>query len=330
MSCNELLSLHNGLQIPVLGLGTWQASDVEIETALEIALEMGYRHIDTALRYGNEGAIGKVLKRWLDAGKIKREELFISTKLPLNLNRPHEVETTFQKSLANLQLDYIDLYLIHTPFTVFTNEDGSVKFDKEGLVEVDSTTDHVATWAEMEKLVEKGWTKSIGVSNFSKEQIQRLLKNCKIRPANLQIEHHVYLQQRDLIDFCKAEDITVTACSPLGSKGNYVKLNAKNGIQRRVPDLLEIPEVKEIAVAHNKTSAQVLLRWIIETGVSTIPKSTNPEHLRENMNIFDFDLTAEEMDKLLSLDRNFRICDLAMFRGIERHPEFTFKNQYTK
>ncbi|XP_068155947.1 1,5-anhydro-D-fructose reductase-like [Drosophila tropicalis] len=328
MACNKFLTFYNGEKMPVLGIGTWQASDEEIETALEAALEAGYRHIDTALRYGNEGAIGKVLKRWLDAGKVKREELYIVTKLPLTLNRPHEVESTFKKSLGLLQLDYVDLYLIHTPFTVFANEDGSIKKDKDGLVMVDPTTDHVATWAEMEKLVEKGWTKSVGVSNFSKEQIQRLLKNCKIRPANLQIEHHVYLQQRDLIDFCKAEKIAVTAFSPLGTRG-YVDFNIKNGITREVPNLMEIPEVKEIAAAHGKTPAQVLLRWIIDTGLSTIPKSTNPARLRQNLDIFDFELTKEEVNRLLALDRNFRICDLAIFRGVERHPEFTFKNQYT-
>ncbi|EDW55295.1 1,5-anhydro-D-fructose reductase [Drosophila sechellia] len=324
----KFLTFNNGEKMPVIGIGTWQASDEEIETAIDAALEAGYRHIDTAPVYGNEKAIGRILKRWLDAGKVKREELFIVTKVPPVSNRPHEVEPTIKKSLEDLQLDYVDLYLVHTPFTININEDGSFKVDKDGLMEVDVTTNHAAIWVAMEDLVEKGLTKSIGVSNFSKDQVARLLKNCKIRPANNQIEHHVYLQQRDLVDFCKSENITVTAYSPLGSKG-IAKFNAGAGIVRNLPDLMDIPEVKEIAASHGKTPAQVLLRWIIDTGVSAIPKSTNPARLKQNLDVFDFELTTEEVAKLSSLDQNIRICDFAFFHGVERHPEFTFKNQYT-
>ncbi|KAH8388450.1 hypothetical protein KR093_006569, partial [Drosophila rubida] len=297
MDTNQFLTLNNGKKMPIIGIGTWQASDEEIETAVDAALEAGYRHIDTAPRYGNEQAIGKVLKRWLDAGKVKREELFIVTKLPVIANSPSDVDPIIRKSLADLQLDYVDMFLIHTPFTVVTNEDGSIKRDEEGLMIPDLTTNHAATWIEMEKLVANGLAKSIGVSNFDKEQVARLLKNCKIRPANNQIEHHVYLQQRDLVEFCKAEGIAITAYSPLGSKG-IANVNASVGIKRDLPDLMDIPEVKEIAAAHGKTPAQVLLRWIVDTGCIAIPKSTNPERLRQNLNVFDFKLTEEEVAKL--------------------------------
>ncbi|XP_068153784.1 1,5-anhydro-D-fructose reductase [Drosophila tropicalis] len=328
MAGTKFLTLNNGVKMPLIGIGTWQSSDEEIETAIDAALEAGYRHIDTAPVYGNEVAIGRVLKRWLDAGKVKREDLFIVTKLPPIANRPHEVEGVIKKSLADLQLDYVDLYLIHTPFTLNINEDGSFKLDKDGLMEVDVTTNHAATWVEMEKLVANGLAKSIGVSNFSKDQVARLLKNCKIPPATNQIEHHVYLQQRDLVDFCKAENVAITAYSPLGSRG-IAKFNAGAGLVRDVPDLLDIPEVKEIAAAHGKSPAQVLLRWIIDTGVIAIPKSSNPKRLKENLDIFDFQLSSGEVDKLLALDKNIRVCDFAFFHGVEKHPEFTFKNQYT-
>ncbi|XP_030371013.1 aldo-keto reductase family 1 member A1 [Scaptodrosophila lebanonensis] len=327
MACTKFLTFNNGLKMPILGIGTWQASDEEIETAIDAALEAGYRHIDTAPVYENEKAIGRVLKRWLDAGKLKREDLFIVTKLPPPTNRPHEVEPTIKKSLADLQLEYVDLYLIHTPFTVCINEDGSFKFKADGTIEIDPTTNHVATWAAMEKLIEKGLAKSIGVSNFSKEQVQRILNNCKIRPANNQVEHHVYLQQRDLIDYCKAEKVTVTAYSPLGSKG-IAKLNASVGLVRELPDLLDIEEVKQISAGHGKTPAQVLLRWIIDCGVAAIPKSTNPNRLKQNLDIFDFELSPEEVAKLCALDQNLRICDFSFFRGVEKHPEFTFKNKF--
>ncbi|XP_030562849.1 aldo-keto reductase family 1 member A1 [Drosophila novamexicana] len=328
MACTKFVTLNNGEKMPVIGVGTWQAPDDEIETALDVALAAGYRHIDTAPVYGNEKAIGRVLKRWLDAGKVKREELYIVTKLPPIANRPHEVEPTIKQSLADLQLDYVDMYLVHTPFTVFINPDGSFQYDDEGRVKVDKSTNHAAVWAEMEKLVANGLAKSIGVSNFSKEQVARLLQNCKIRPANNQIEHHVYLQQRDLVDFCKAENVVVTAYSPLGSKG-IAKFNTAAGVVRDLPDLMDIPEVKEIAAAHKKTPAQVLLRWIIDTGVVAIPKSTNEARLKQNLDVFDFELSAEEVARLSALDKNIRICDFSFFRGVEQHPEFTFKNQFT-
>ncbi|EDV90673.1 1,5-anhydro-D-fructose reductase [Drosophila grimshawi] len=328
MACTKFLTLNNGEKMPVIGIGTWQASDEEIETAVDLALEAGYRHIDTAPVYGNEKAIGRVLKRWLDEGKVKREDLYIVTKLPPIANRPHEVEPTIRASLSDLQLDYVDMYLIHTPFTVFINEDGSFQFDAEGRVKVDKSTNHIATWAEMEKLVESGLAKSIGVSNFSKEQVARLLNNCKIRPANNQIEHHVYLQQRDLVDYCKAENVAITAYSPLGSKG-IAKFNEAAGLVRELPDLMDIEEVKEIATAHGKTPAQVLLRWIIDNDLVAIPKSTNAVRLKQNLDVFDFELSAEEVEKLSAMDKNIRICDFSFFRGVEQHPEFTFKNQFT-
>ncbi|KAH8414393.1 hypothetical protein KR215_004901 [Drosophila sulfurigaster] len=329
MASNQFLTLNSGHKMPIIGLGTWQASDEEVEAAIDVALEAGYRHIDTAPIYRNEKAIGRVLKRWLDAGKVKREELFIVTKLPPTANRASDVAATIKKSLADLQLDYVDIYLIHTPISVLTNEDGSIKLDSDGIMEPDLTSDITTTWTEMEKVVARGQAKSIGVSNFDQEQLERVLRIAKIRPATNQIEHHVYLQQRDLVDFCKAQGIVVTAYSPLGSKG-IAKYNAVVGLVRDLPDLMDIPDVKQIAAAHGKTPAQVLLRWIIDRDIVVIPKSTNPERLKQNLDVFDFKLTAEESAKLSTLDQNFRVCDFSLLRGCERHPEFRFKNQYTK
>uniref|UniRef100_A0A1I8Q3N3 NADP-dependent oxidoreductase domain-containing protein n=1 Tax=Stomoxys calcitrans TaxID=35570 RepID=A0A1I8Q3N3_STOCA len=322
MVCDQVLTFNNGLKMPALGYGTWQAPDNEVELALNHALEAGYRHIDAAPVYMNEKTIGRVLKQWLDSGRVKREELFVTTKLPPTANLPECVETTLRNSLNDLQLDYVDLYLIHTPFGAFF-ENGDIKRKENGEVVINPATDHIAVWKKMEEICEKGLAKSIGVSNFNEKQIERLLKNCKIRPANLQIEHHVYLQQPKLIDFCQKEGIIVTAYSPLGSKG-IAELNKMFGIERKLPDLMEIPEVKEIAKAHGKTPAQVLLRWIVERGISAIPKSTNPERLKQNLNIFDFKLSAEEINRMNALDANVRICDFKFFPGMEKHPEFPF------
>lgn len=288
------------------------------------ALKVGYRHIDTAPVYLNEKAIGNVLSKWFSSGKIKRSDLFITTKLPPpGADRPDLVELTLRKSLADLQLDYVDLYLIHTPFTVVLQENGEFKRYEDGTIVVDPSTDHVALWKEMEGLVAKGLTKSIGISNFTVKQIEKIRQNCTIQPAVLQIEYHVYLQQPQLIDYCKSANIAVTAYSPLGSKG-VGSINKMAGVERELPDLFEVPEVKQIARNHNKSAAQVLLRWIVQKGISVIPKSTNTKRMRENKEIFDFNLTAEEIEQLNNLDANVRVVDFSFFKGVEKHPEFPF------
>jgi len=326
MACKEFLTFNNGEKMPILGIGTWQAPENEVEEALNLALEAGYRHIDCAPVYLNEKVIGRVLKSWIDSGKVKREDLFITTKLPPPGNRPSCVERFLKKSLNDLQLDYVDLYLIHCPFTVPENEAGGDFLREEnGDIILDLETDHIATWKVLEEMVQKGLTKSIGISNFNQQQVQRLIDNSTIKPANLQIELHLYLQQNELVDFCKANGITVVAYAPLGSRGIGALMKMCN-IERELPDLLNNKDVIEIGKRHNKTAAQVLIRWIIQRGISTIPKSTNPERLKQNLNIFDFKLTEEEMQKLASLDAGIRVCDFAFFKGMEKHPEFPFKN----
>ncbi|XP_036323184.1 aldo-keto reductase family 1 member A1 [Rhagoletis pomonella] len=323
MSEQKYLHLNNGLKMPILGYGTWMASEEEITVAVNEALEIGYRHIDTAPVYLNEKAIGNVLQEWLSAGKVKRSSLFVTTKLPPPGNKPDLVESTLRKSLADLQLDYVDLYLIHTPFTVMLDENGEFKRYEDGTIMVDPSTDHAAIWKEMEGLVAKGLAKSIGISNFNLQQIERLRKHCTIQPQVLQIEYHIYLQQPELIEYCKASDIAITAYSPLGSKG-VGALNKMVGVERELPDLLEVPEVKQIAKKYHKSAAQVLLRWIVEKGLSVIPKSTNSKRMRENKDIFDFKLSPEEIEQLNKLDANVRVVDFAFFKGVEKHPEFPF------
>ncbi|KAL1404569.1 hypothetical protein pipiens_018816 [Culex pipiens pipiens] len=173
----------------------------------------------------------------------------------------------------------------------------------------------------MEEVQRAGLARNIGLSNFNQRQIQRILDNCQIKPANLQIENHIYLQQPELVKFCKANGITVTAYSPLGSKGIEKLLN------REVPDLLDNPAVKEIAAKLGRSCAQVLLRHLLQRGISTIPKSTNPRRLRENIALFDFELADADMVRLNALDQSIRICDFAFFPGITKHPEFPFATE---
>ncbi|KAL3286148.1 hypothetical protein HHI36_000660 [Cryptolaemus montrouzieri] len=319
-------TLNNGAKTPSIGYGTWQAQD---EPALEIALEAGYRHIDTAYSYQNEKMIGNVLKRWISNGKLKREDIFLVTKLPITGNRPEGVAKYLKRSLENLQVGYVDLYLIHAPFGLQDSEGDYYIKDSDGNPYFDMSTDHIAIWKAMEEQVEAGLTKAIGLSNFNKSQIERILKNSKIKPSALQIELHAYLQQNELVDFCKENNILVTAYSPLGTPGanNFLE---KIGLKLDLPDILGNPTVKAIAKKHSKTAAQVLLHFYVQKGWLPIPKSVNPERIKQNLDIFDFHLDQQDLHELKSLDAGIRIIDLAMFKGVENHPEFPFKDEKQK
>ncbi|XP_015586347.1 alcohol dehydrogenase [NADP(+)] [Cephus cinctus] len=322
MASKLFLTLPTGQHLPALGFGTWQATDAELETALDAALEAGYRHIDAASAYENEPIIGKVLKKWLDAGKVKREELFIVSKLPVVGNRPSGVEKWLKKSLKDLQLDYLDLYLVHAPFTLEEVGTELHPVNEKGEIRIDTSTDHIKVWAEMEKQVADKRTKAIGLSNFNIQQINKILAAAKLPVSNLQIELHVYFQQKELVEFCKSKGITVTAYSPLGSRG-LVKLLGKTDT---MPDLLKNPTVVKIAQKIGKSPGQVLLRYIIQKGIAAIPKSTNPQRIKENIDLFDWELQSSDMDDLNALDKgsSARICDFSFFKGIRNHPEFPF------
>ncbi|KAK9875415.1 hypothetical protein WA026_007808 [Henosepilachna vigintioctopunctata] len=319
-------TLNTGKKIPSIGYGTYQAKNNELEKALDIALEAGYRHIDTALVYENEKPIGNVLKRWFTDGKLKREDIFLVTKLPIGANRPSDVSIFLNKSLENLQVDYVDLYLIHAPFSFKRIEGNLYPKRADGSIELDNSVDHLEVWKEMEKQMNAGLTKAIGLSNFNKTQVERILKNCKTTPSSLQVELHVYLQQNELVDFCKKNNIIMTAYSPLGSPGRGA-YNRKNGKKDALPDVLGNPTVTAIAKKHSKTPAQVVLRYDIQRGIIPIPKSTNPARLKQNIDIFDFELDEQDVRDLKALDSGVRILDFLEFKGIENHPEYPFRSE---
>ncbi|WP_163971796.1 aldo/keto reductase [Oceanobacillus halotolerans] len=262
----QFITLNNGIRMPQLGFGVWQVPNDEVTPAVEKALEVGYRSIDTAKVYQNESGVGKAISN----SGVSREELFITTKV---WNSDQGYESTlkaFDESLDRLGLNNVDLYLIHWP---------TPEFD-----------DYVETYKALEKLYKDGRVKAIGVCNFNIEHLQRILDECEVVPAVNQVECHPYLQQQELKDFCRKHNIYVEAWSPLMQGG----------------EVLQDPVIKEIAEEHGKTPAQVIIRWHIQTGTIVIPKSVTPSRIKENFDVFDFELTSDNMDRIKQLNRNER------------------------
>ncbi|RZB41004.1 Aldo ket red domain containing protein, partial [Asbolus verrucosus] len=328
------LTLPNGSKLPAIGLGTSGVpNEADLERAIDIALEVGYRHIDTAYLYRNEKVIGRALKKWLDSGKLKREEVFITTKLPVQGVHPDRVEYFMKQSLSNLQLEYVDMYLIHFPVGCL-HEEGNLlpPRDENGICKFEPKTDHGAVWRKMEEQVDAGRTKHIGLSSYNISQIETILKIARIKPENLQIEVHVNLQQRKLVDFCHKNGITVVAFSPLGSPMHNEKMKkfTKDFKERQLPDMLGDPTINKIAQKYSKSAAQVMLRFLLQLGVGAIPKSVTPQRIRDNFDVFDFVLSDEDMATLTNLEigEEARIGDWAALTGAHDHPDYPFKNKY--
>ena len=284
--------------IPGIGLGTWKSQPGDVGRVLKEAIvKHGYRHIDCASIYGNEKEIGSALKDIFEDTEvdIKREDLWITSKLWNNSHGPHVIDA-LENTLNDLGLDYLDLYLIHWPVvlkhgvTFPDTADDMIPFDESLLLE---------TWKGMEKAVNKGLVKHIGVSNFSIPKLQQILKTSQLKPQVNQIERHPYLQQQKLIDFCKSNDIHVTNYSPLGSGDRGFKKDEE-------PVLLNDPVIATIAQKHSCTSAQVLLAWALHTGTSVAVKSVSSKRLEENFAAGNVILDDDDMKLIESLDRHYR------------------------
>ncbi|KAJ3658840.1 hypothetical protein Zmor_010560 [Zophobas morio] len=329
MSAKIFLDLPGGVKMPVLGFGTWQSGDEkESKAVLNAALEAGYRHIDTAYAYNNEKFIGDVLKEWFASGKLKREDVFITTKLPMYGVHPDRVEFFMKKSLQNLQLDYVDLYLVHFPVGVkYDERTGRPALNEKNRRIAEGKTDHEGIWKKMEEQVKAGRTKTIGLSNYNIAQIETVLKYATIKPANLQVELHVYLQQRQLVDVCHKNGITVVAFSPLGSPGYNKFLKQMGRNEKQLPDILGDPVVAKISKKYLKTPAQIVLRFLIQQGISCIPKTISEKRLKENIAVFDFALDDGDIKELLNLDigEEARIRNFSIFEGLDEHPDFPLK-----
>jgi len=257
--------LNNGVLMPWFGLGVFQVpDDADAAKAIRTALDLGYRHIDTAALYRNERGVGQAVR----ASGLPRSEIFVTTKVWNDDIRADRIEAAFEESMRKLGLDYLDLYLLHWP----------IKWK------------HRSAWLTMEKLYRTGRIKAIGVSNYMIPHLEELLPTAEILPAVNQIEFHPYLQSKPLHQYCRARDIRLTAWSPLMQAG----------------PVLKDPVLTEIAKKHDKSVAQIVLRWDLQLGVITIPKSVHAQRIAENAALFDFVLTTEEMSAIDALDRNER------------------------
>lgn len=265
----------------------------------------------------NEDIIGKVLKKWFDSGKLTRDQIFLTTKLAPTHNKADAVEEQLKQSLAKLQLEYVDLYLIHHPCMFKVGETGA---------EIDGIVDYATLWKAMEDQVKAGRAKTIGVSNFAVRQIETILDTCKIKPACQQVELHLHMQQHGMVEYCKSNGICVVAYSSLGTPGAPVAVQKRN-MKIEVPSLLTDEIVMKYAKKYSKTPAQILLRQIVQRGVAVIPKSTNEGRCKENFDIFNFSLNNDDIAELETLDKKSagRIFNAAAMKGLADHPQNPYK-----
>lgn len=296
---------------PSVGLGLWKSENETTAGLVHEAIRVGYRHLDCACDYGNEAEAGQGLELALKNGLCRREELWVTSKLWNTYHRPEHVRQAAEKSLRDLKLDYLDLYLIHFPIAL-----EFVPFEKryppgwihepeaEKPVMKQARVPIAETWGAMEELVKAGLVKQIGVANFGVSLLRDLINTAAIAPSVLQIELHPYLTQEKLLRFCRESGIAVTAFSPLGAL-SYVPL----GMAKTSESVMTEHAVVAAAQAHDRTPAQVLLRWGIQRGTSVIPKTSRYERLVENLASTDFQLSETEMAAISALNRHRRFND---------------------
>lgn len=288
-----------GDKMPVLGFGTWLVTEAEASDTIYNAIKCGYRLIDCAALYANEKGVGAGLKRVFDEGLATRADVFITSKLANAKHAPEDVEPACRQTLADLGLEYLDLYLMHWPVSRSFTQDPATFVD----------IPFVDTWRAMEELVRKGLVRNIGVSNFTVKKLTTLLASATIKPAVNQVEIHPLFQQRPLVKFCREHDIAVNAYRPLC----FVK-----GKQ----SLVDNEVIKKIAAKHGKTSAQVILRWGIQMDFVVIPKSSNPVRMAENIGAELFSLDESDLAEIAKLDVHFRSCTASTLFGNMTESEF--------
>lgn len=297
----KYLSFSNGDKIPMIGLGTWKSAPGKVYDAVIAAVKAGYRHIDCASIYKNETEVGKALEKVIQDGIVKREDLWITSKLWNDSHHPTQVKPALEKSLKDLRLDYLDLYLIHWPVAL-----------KQGTSFPQSAEDFISpeeiplseTWAAMESCVEAGRIRHLGVSNFNIDKIKEIRKAAKLQPEMNQIELHPLLPQEKLIAYCQDNNMHLTAYSPLGSRDR-----PDSSKKEDEPNLFDQKTIQKIANKHDVSVPQVLISWAVHRGTIVIPKSTTPAHIRQNIEAIDLKLDQTDMQAIRSIEQQYRFLD---------------------
>nr|QLI62145.1 alcohol dehydrogenase 4 [Streltzoviella insularis] len=304
--------LNNGKEMPAIALGTYlgfdqngivKPQDKQVVKVVEHAIDVGYRHFDTASVYSTEEQLGEGVRNKIEEGKVIREDLFITTKLWNTHHKREQVAEALRESLKQLSLNYVDLYLMHWPIGL--NEDYS-----------NSDVDFMETWRGLEDMQRLGLAKSIGLSNFNQEQLERVIKECSIKPAVLQIEVHPQIIQSDLVSYAQSQGIVVMGYSPFGS------LVSRFGVPPGSGPSIDDPTLVEIAKKHGKTTPQVVLRWLVDRDIVPVPKTVNLKRLEENIDIFDFKLDKDEIEKINKYDKQIRYTLPSFWQN---HPYYPFE-----
>lgn len=299
--------------MPLVGLGTWKIAANDCATRVYEAIQAGYRLLDCACDYGNEQQVGEGLKRAIAEGIVKREEVFVTSKLWNTFHARENVRAACEKTLADLGLDYIDLYLIHFPISL-KHVPIETRYPPEWIYDPAKDGDKLTfedvtireTWEAMEELHAAGLAKNIGVANFNCSLLMDVLKYAKVKPAVNQVELHPYLQQPKLVEFCHRFDIAMTAYSSFGGQ-SYVELNFDSAINN--PSLLQHDTITKLGKKHGKSPAQVLLRWAVQQNIAVIPKTSNPKRLAENADLFEFKLDDSDLQAIKALQCYLRFND---------------------
>ncbi|XP_069822474.1 estradiol 17 beta-dehydrogenase 5-like [Dendropsophus ebraccatus] len=319
---SSFVLMSDGNRMPVIGFGTYATNEVpksQAEESVKLALDIGYRHIDCASIYGNEVEVGRAIRAKIADGVLRREDVFYTTKLWLTDQSPERVRPSLEKSLKDLQLDYADLFLIHSPMELKPGEE-RYPMDENGKV-IYHNTDIRDTWKAMEECIDSGLVKSIGVSNFNRRQIELILnmEGLKHKPVCNQVECHIYFNQSKLLEFCKSRDIVLVAFSVLGSSRDA------GWIDQNSPYVLQDPVLIEIAKKYGRSPAQVALRHLLQRDIVVLPKSFTPQRIKENFEVFDFQLSDVDMETLNQLDRNMRYTNGRLWQD---HPKCPYFDDY--